>query len=303
MREHTFAQWLQREVTAARCALLTAYEQRDRLKYLEGPRLERDYMDKVGTYEETVIREEIECELLQRKQQLIQTALNRREQIDEAAIDAEIDRCRQQMLQEAVGAAAPQEYAELSGEQSDALQELYRDIVRDFHPQLHPELTEAQRQLFQKALEAYRRRDLEALRLVHEMLESTKTDGMAQELMVSLLAGENAGGETEKDALDKDGTTDYSLAAMIYCGFQPTTEEASAREERTRYRQMTESVLDEMNALRLQFPYNAAEMLADPAKVEAYKDELAHRLHAAVAERERRTNEIRAMMERGLSHG
>lgn len=34
---------------------------------------------------------------------------------------------------------------------------------------------------------------------------------------------------------------------------------------------MTEGVLDEMNALRLQFPYNAAEMLADPARVEAYK--------------------------------
>lgn len=38
-------------------------------------------------------------------------------------------------------------------------------------------------------------------------------------------------------------------------------------------------------------------MLSNPAQIEAYKDELAHRLRNATVERERRTMEIRAMME------
>ncbi len=303
MSKHTFTLWLHSEVASTRCVLLTLYEQRDKLQYIEGPRLEKEYMDKVGTYEETVIKEEIECELLQKKQQMIQTAINRREPIDEAAIDAELENHRQQMLQEAAGPAAPQEYAELSGEQSDELQELYRDIVKNFHPQMHPELTEAHRQLFQKAQEAYRRRDLAALKLVHEMLYSTQEDGLALELLLELLTGSKADEETEEESSPgRDYATDYSLASVIYSGFKPTAEEAAIQEEWTRYRQMTDSVMKEMDDMRLQFPYTASDMLSDPAKIEAYKEELAHRLRTATTERERRTKEIRAMIESVAVH-
>lgn len=302
MSKHTFTLWLHSEVTSTRCALLTLYEQRDKLRYIEGPRLEKEYMDKVGTYEETVIKEEIECELLQKKQQMIQTAINRREPIDEAAIDAELENQRQQMIQEAAGPAAPQEYAELSGEQSDELQELYRDIVKNFHPQMHSELTEAHRQLFQKAQEAYRRRDLAALKLIHEMLYSTQEDGLALESLLESLTGSKAEESTEEIAPNRDYATDYSLAAMIYCGFKPTNEEAAIQEEWTRYRQMTDIVMKEMDDMRLQFPYTASDMLSDPAKIEAYKEELAHRLRTATTERERRTKEIRAMIESVAVH-
>lgn len=303
MSKHTFTIWLRREVTSARCALLTLYEQQDKLRYIEGSRLEKEYMDKVGSYEENVIKEEIECELLKKKQQMIQAAINRREPIDEAAIDAELEKHRQQLLKEAAG-SEPQEYAELSGEKNEELQELYRDIVKNFHPQMHPELTEAHRQLFQKAHEAYRRRDLAALKLVHEMLYSTQENGEVLELMLELLIGGSAGEEAEEEtAAGRDHTTDYSLAAMIYSGFKPTNEEAAIREELTRCRQMTDSVMKEMEDMRLQFPYNASDMLSDPEKLEAYKEELEHRLRSATTERERRTKEIRAMIESEAVHG
>ena len=68
MDKHTFTNWLNSEVTATRYALLTAFEEKERLLYIVGPQLEREYMDKVGSFEETVIKEEIECELLQKKQ-------------------------------------------------------------------------------------------------------------------------------------------------------------------------------------------------------------------------------------------
>jgi len=298
MNKHSFTLWLHSEVASARCALLTLYEQKDKLQYIDGPRLEKEYMDKIGSYEETVIKEEIECELLQKKQQMIQAALNRREPTDEAAIDAELNLQRQRMLQEAAGPAAPQEYAELSSEQSDELQELYRDIVKNFHPQMHPELTDAHRELFRKAQEAYRRRDLAALKLIHEMMFSAQNDALALELLLKLLTGSKAEeAVTEESTASRDYATDYSLAALIYGGFKPTAEEAAIQEERTRYRQMTDCVMKEMEAMRQEFPYTASDMLSDPAQIEAYKDELAHRLRNATAERERRTKEIRAMME------
>lgn len=303
MSKRTFTIWLHREVAASRCALLTLYEQRDEMQYIDGPRLEKEYMDRVGAYEESVIKEEIECELLKKKQQLIQAAINRREPIDEAAIDSEIEKYRQQMFQEAAGPAAPKEYAELSDEQNVELKELYHDIVKNFHPQMHPELTAVHRQLFQKAQEAYRCRDLAELKLVHEMLYSTQEDGLALELLLELLTGSEEDEKTrEESSPSRDYATDYSLAAMTYCGFKPTNEEAAIQEEWTRYRQMTDSVMREMDDMRLQFPYTASDMLSDPSKIEAYKEELAHRLRAATTEREHRAKEIRTMIESVAVH-
>lgn len=299
MGGHTFGQWLCGETAAARCALLALYEQRDRLLYIEGPRLEKSYMDQFGADEAPVIREEMECELLREKQRLVQAALNRREPIDEATIDAALEQRRQQLLREAAGAAAPQEVAELSEQQSEELQALYHDIVRDFYPQMHPEQTEAHRQLFQKAQEAYRRRDLAALQLIHAMLRSTQEDERALEQLLGLLADM---AHREEGPAPGGSIADYSLAAVIYGAFRPTSGEMTLREEQKRCRQLTDSVMKEMDELRQQFPYTAADMLSDPAKTAAYREELAHRLHAALAERQRRTEEIRAMIESVTGH-
>lgn len=300
MDKHTFTLWLRGEVASAKCALLTLYEQRDKLQYIEGPRLEKEYMDKVGQYEETVIKEEIECELLQEKQQMIQAAINRREPVDEATIDAEIENRRQQMHSEAAG-KEPQGFANLTAEQGDELQEIYREIVKNFHPQMHPELTEVHRQLFKAAQEAYRRRDLAALKLIYEMLTSTQERGMEieMELMLKLLSGDESEGE---DASDGSYVTDYTLAALLYGSFKPTAEEAAIKEECVRYRQMMDSVIKEMEDMRLQFPYTAAEILSDSAKIESYKEELAHRMCKATEEREKRTREIKIMIESVTVH-
>ena len=55
MGKTTFVTWLNHEVASSSCALLKLYEEFDKLKYIEGPRLEKEYMDKIGTFEETVI--------------------------------------------------------------------------------------------------------------------------------------------------------------------------------------------------------------------------------------------------------
>lgn len=298
MSKHTFSQWLRKEVTSSKCALLTLYEQRDKLLYIDGPQLERDYMEKIGSYEETIIKEEIECELLQKKQQMIQAAINRREPIDEAAIDAEIEKLRQEMYQEAISSPAPQGYAELSEEQSDELQELYREIVQEFHPQMHPELNEVHHKLFLKAQEAYRLRDVSALRLIHDMLFSTLEDEGAIGLMMELMVRVNAA-EEEDETLKEVNMTDYSMAAKLYSSFIPTVEEASIKEELSRFKSQTDQVMQEMDKMKTTFPYTTAEMLSDPEKVQEYREELEHRLFVAKEEILRRTEEIRTMLMKG----
>lgn len=292
MSRHSFTQWLCRETLSAKGALLMLYERRDQMKYQEGPRLERSYMEQIGPYEEPVIRAEIECEILKKKQQMIQTAINRRKPVDEAAMDAELEQMRQQMFREAEGDAAPQEYAVLSDEQNEQLRELYHKIVAEFHPQMHPELTQAHRELFQKAQDAYRRRDLSALQLIYDMLKSAQGDGLGLLLTVSIGAGdENA------EASAEEFDTDYSLAAELYDSFAPTGEDAVFHGECARCRELTEEVTREMDLIRSAFPFTAAEMLADPEKIRAYKEELAYRLRTAQQERERREREIKDMIE------
>lgn len=294
--------WLREEVVAARCALLTLYEQRDKLRYIEKPRLEKEYMDKVGTYEETVIQEEIECELLQKKQQKIQVAVNRREPIDEIKIDEELEDERQEMMKEAAGPEELDEYEEFTVEESDRLQDLYSDIVQNFHPQIHPELTEAHRQLFQKAQESYRSRDVQAMNLVHDMLHSTQEEEADLEMLLEFLIDNEDDEESVEVSPRREFATDYSLAAMIYCGFKPTNEEAAMQEELARCRQMTDEIMQQMDDMKCQFPFNASDMLLDDVQIESYKEELEHRLRTATVERERRTKEISAIIESVNSH-
>lgn len=301
MSKHTFGTWLNIEVTALRCSLLKLYEEQERLLYMEGPRLERDYMEKLGLLEEAVIKEEVECELMAKKQALMQAALNRREPIDEAAIDAQIDLERQKLLSAAQGESAPVEYAQLTGEQEEELQKIYREIVRNYHPQMHPELSAAHRELYQKAQEAYRRHDLQALRLILDILNSAEQDGVEITLSFTLTPGE----ETDDDArIEKHSyDTDYSLASTLYHSFVPTAEEIAIQEEQARCKRDIETAMNNMDAVRKQFPYTAAAMLADPEQIEAYKEELRQRQHAARQETERLQTAIEKMKARCALHG
>lgn len=302
MEKHSFLTWLEREVSSARFALLALYEKRDKLRFIDGPMLERDYMDKVGNFEESIIQEEIEVELLEKKQQMIQAAINRREPIDEAAIDAEIEKLRQQKLTEAAnyGGGENSDVMELTGEQTNELQDLYHTIVKCYHPQMHPELTEIHKKLFMKAQDAYRRKDLEALRLIHDMLLQADGDVDLDELL-DMLIDSVAQGETEP--VRREYTTDYALASILYPYFRHTAEEASLQEEWDRYKVESDGMMAVIESIQKEFPFSAAQMLSDPEQLEAYKKDLEYRLYEAQKEREWLSQQIRSMIERVAVHG
>lgn len=297
MAKHSFTTWLQFEVHAARCALLKLIEEEDRLKYIERPQLERQYMEAVGNYEESVVKEEMECELLTTKQRLVQAAINRREEIDEAAINEKIEALRKDMNSAAAG-EPPQDYAELSPEQSDALQELYGKIVKEFHPSMHPEMTEAHRELYQKAQDAYRHRDLPALQLIWDMLAAS--DGEGLQIAFDLVLGD---ADDSERVPDRDYTTDYSLAASLYTSFVPFQEEAAIIEEWERFKAQISGKMEHLQVLRQEFPFNAKQMLSDPQQIAEYRQELEQRMRQAKAERERLTREIEQMIGGKAKHG
>ena len=149
-------------------------------------------------------------------------------------------------------------------------------------------------------------RDLEAIKLIYDMLMSAWEDELSTAFLLQALA-QIAGLEEEKPQTEEKQETghsaDYKLAKEIYDCFQTSAEEAISREEWSRYQQMITTLLEEIEKLRKQFPYNAAEMLADPDQIEVYKKALEHRLHAAVEERNRRRQEIDSMMGKAVAHG
>ncbi len=302
MTKHTFANWLNREIFASKTAVLALYEKRDRLLYIDGPRIEKQYMEAVGYYEETVIREEIEVELLEKKRQMLQIARNRREPIDLDAIEKAIELERKKMFEEAIGSSAPTEYAMLTEEEEKELQFLYREIVQDFHPQMHKDLTDTHRELFRKAQDAYRRKDLEAMRLVHDMLYDKMSEEELKALL-EILAEMNEGTDVEnKEAERPDHTTDFSLTKVIYDAFKPTMYEITAQEELKKYEKMSAEIVNEMKEIRSQFPYTATEMLASEEGIAEYKKQLEERLRIAASERRKKTQEIDRILKE-VAHG
>jgi hypothetical protein len=107
----------------------------------------------------------------------------------------------------------------------------------------------------------------------------------------------------EDDSVDERFTTDFTLVAELYKSFIPTSKEAAIQEEWLRYKQNIDKVMNEMTALKTQFPYTAAETLSNPDKLAEYKAGLDHRLFEATKERAKLTSEIERMKEGVAQHG
>lgn len=287
MDKGSFELWLKSELNTVKYTLLKLYEKRDRLLFIEAPRLENEYMSKVGNYEKDVIVAELKCEMAEKKLKMIQAAVNRREPIDEAAIDAQLEKEYHKAIEDAEG-KPPQGYAELSEEKEAELQVIYRFIVNQFHPETNPTMTAMQRELFKKAQEAYRRRDLEALKLVYDMLLNSAVQGAEMELVMT---DEN---EEEHVAVNH---IDFGLASMIYSCFEKTADDAILIEETEDFRNRIINTENEISEMNDEFPFTAAEMLADPEKTKEYLNELEYRMHKAVSDKENLESRIKTLME------
>lgn len=276
MLGQTYSKWLEKEVMAIKYALLVVLEKRDKLLYVEEPALREEYMQKIGVYEEQVLKAELEVNLTEKKKQLIQTAINRREPVDLEAIEKQLEEERKEQLGQ-----LNQSYkrdslqSSLSQEEKNELHNLYKEIIKDFHPEVHKELTEFQKQLYERALAAYHKQQLEELRLVHEMLYAKDASKLTLETPITTEVKE---GETLEIVEQLMG--DYSLAAEVFECFEQLEEDGVLLSVKQQYEAREQEIWVEIENIQSRFPFIAKETLQNDEMTKAYLKTLESRMNS-----------------------
>lgn len=276
MRNQTFYDWLTREVATSRMALIGLYENRDRILYMEAPPLRKKYMDLIGNFEETVLQAELEVSLLHRKVEMIQIAINRRELVDLAAIDAQLEAEKEQQVSALENADLTlNELPQLTEQEERTIQRQYREITSAFHPAMNPNLTDTQKELYKKALDAYKLQDVEVMKIIYNMLFSPTDMGEFQ-ISISHSPLEYTPEEQRADyrAIATEFSTDYLLAKKLYACFVPLEEDSIVLDTLHGYDAQRKEIEEEIARIRAGFPFNAVATMNDPTKTQEYLAEL-----------------------------
>ncbi len=298
--EKTYTSYLYEDVQKSRFALLKALEERDRLKYIEAINLKKEYQEKIGQFEEPVIKKEIEVVTLQEKKNSIQVKINRREEIDIEELNQQMEQRQLEMIQSVEKEMEPDISTGYSIDPQDEkeLQSLYKDIVEEFHPEVH-ELTDNQKYLYEKAVKYYRERKLDELRIAHDMLQADGSEAIEVSFSLSAALVE----DDEEDLAEKieefveEVSEDYSLANELFDSFEPTSEDLVLKEKKSDYEAQIRSVLAEIESIHQTFPFNAKETLRNEEKLQEYLDSLKMRLRQAEETIQRLNEEINRMLE------
>lgn len=298
MLEQTYLKWFRKEVAVVEYALLVALEKRDNLLYMEEPALKEEYMQKIGVYEEQALKLELEVSLQEKKKQMIQAAINRREPVDLEKMEQLLEEERTKQLERLNQTYKVGQYSDgtLTEEEKEELQKLHKEIVQEYHPQVHNDMTAYQKDLFQKALNAYKRKNLESLRLIHKMLfRKEENEGMLLELSLSVSFSK----KTEEQDLEetvKKLMEDYSLAAELYSCFESLEEDAILIETKKRYEEKQVAVCSEIDMILNRFPFIAKQTLRDEDKLKDYLNSVHGRINSARIRLEELQKEIASMV-------
>lgn len=288
MSKASYSLWLLTEAAVTRYALITLLEKKDKLLYIEAPALRQEYMEKIGYFEEKVLAVELDVTLLRRKAELIQAAINRREPIDMESIDKQIEALKKQLLtkEEAKDVSLKADTA-LTQEETSELQTKYREIIEHYHPSVHMDITETQKMLFDKALDAYKRQNLESIRLIYDMLFDKETSSLSLE---AVMRDESA----NKQAQQVAGALaiDYSLARLLYNCFTPMESDAILKRANEQFMRQLERQDAEIADIQHKFPFTARDMLQDQRKADEYTLDLRARMRQSELEKAELTSRI-----------
>lgn len=168
--------------------------ERDELQFVICKNIETEYMLKLGSIEYKAYEAQCAALRLKRKIDLIQAKKNRQEKIIISAIEETLDEEfaeYQKQLDEQidkVNAAIKRSKAEvLSDEENKELKKLYRKIAKALHPDINPDVSEAQVQLFDNAVSAYKSGDLGTLRIISEMVGNNPLPEQHKDAMTQLV--------------------------------------------------------------------------------------------------------------------
>lgn len=185
---------LKSEVEKMRTELSMLLLERDELQFVICKNIETEYMLKLGSIEYKAYEAQCAALRLKRKIELIQAKKNRQEKVIISAIEETLDNEfaeYQKQLDEQIDKmndALKRSKAEvLSDEDNKELKKLYRKIVKALHPDINPDVSEAQVQLFDNAVSAYKSGDLGTLRIIGEMVGNNPLPEQHKDAMTQLV--------------------------------------------------------------------------------------------------------------------
>ena len=274
--EENEAEKLRGEIRALREILTALVLERDNLLQVVCKEIEADYMRKLGHIEAEIYHTQCEARYLQRKLELMQAALNRRETIRSVKIEADLRGQYEEYqrnyeaflrrVREAARATPGRKKRTPTGEgpvsgpaaqpdresEEKQLKRLYRKIAKALHPDIHPDQDAASKELFQRAILAYKEGDRKTLTEIAGTIDG-RPPADENQLLEAL--------RTEKER----------LLAMI------------------------RSIRAEIKIVKSRYPYTKQEILNDPVKLAKEKERLSRRLNEAMQRADGYVKRIREM--------
>lgn len=185
---------LKNEVEKMRTELSMLLLERDELQFVICKNIETEYMLKLGSIEYKAYEAQCAALRLKRKIELIQAKKNRQEKVIISAIEETLDTEfaeYQKQLDEQINKmndALKRSKAEvLTDEENKKLKKLYRKIVKALHPDINPDVSQAQVQLFDNVVSAYKNGDLNTLRIIGEMVGNNPLSEQHKDAMTQLV--------------------------------------------------------------------------------------------------------------------
>lgn len=240
---------LKNEIEKMRTELSMLLLERDELQFVICKNIETEYMLKLGSIEYKAYEAQCAVLRLKRKIELIQAKKNRQEKVIVSAIEETLDSEfaeYQKQLDEQIDKmndALKRSKAEvLSDEDNKKLKKLYRKIVKALHPDINPDVSEAQVQLFDNAVQAYKNGDLNTLRIIGEMVGNSPLPEQHKDALTQL--------NEEKERLQHLLKAIRDSIEQIKSEFPYTMKEIIEDEEQTEQKKKElENILSQYNEL------------------------------------------------------
>lgn len=175
------------------------WEKKEHLLTFEKPRLCSLYQTLIGQLKYDEFSLMMEIRRLRRKAVLIQVAINRNVMPDDSEIEKkleeEFEEYRRSLKEYMDSINKAKNYLQspaLTADEGHELSSDYRLIAKKLHPDINPGITEAQKELFIKAVAAYKSCDLNTLRQIVLTLDTGAVENLPAETLSEQIGKLNA---------------------------------------------------------------------------------------------------------------